>query len=482
MRIWIVLLLTAASLCSACREGPSSDTARAAPAKAPAVMGRGAAQAGAGPGPAAAAGAGQDAAAAELVMCREHGVPEAVCTKCNPSLIPVFKAKGDWCEEHGFPESFCPICHPDRGGKPAHDITGAADTGPADGTKVMFKSFETAERAGIRTVAAVEGQGGATLTVPARIVYDGSKTARVNARSDGVVHSVRADIGAKVRRGTPLAVIESAGVGADQSRLQAARSRAQVAEANLSRMQKLHVEGIVPEVDVLAARKEADEARADIDAARTSLGMIGGTKEGSSRYTLSSPIDGVVTSRNVTIGRMVDTEETLFEIVDTSTVWAELDIPEADVAGIASDQRVALTVDGLGDREFSGTLTYIAPEIDSHTRTAKGRVLLKNADGALRANMFARARLASGANRVSVLVPREAVQKARGAKVVFVRLSEQVYETRRITTGPALGDMVAVSGRIKAGDRVVTDGSFLLKTETLKESIGAGCCDVEPGK
>ena len=113
MRIWIVLLLTAASLCSACREGPSSDTARAAPAKAPAVMGRGAAQAGAGPGPAAAAGAGQDAAAAELVMCREHGVPEAVCTKCNPSLIPVFQAKGDWCEEHGFPESFCPICHPE---------------------------------------------------------------------------------------------------------------------------------------------------------------------------------------------------------------------------------------------------------------------------------------------------------------------------------------------------------------------------------
>ena len=469
MRIGIVLLSTAAILGSACRGQPSPDPARAeASAKAPAVMGRDAAQ----------TGADSEVAASDLVMCREHGVPEAVCTKCHPGLIPVFQAKRDWCEEHGFPESFCPICHPEREGKPSRDI--ASETAPADGTKVMFKSFETAQHAGIRTVPAVEGEGGAILTVPARIVYDGSKIARVNARADGVVHSVRSDIGAKVRRGTPLAVIESAGVGADQSRLQAARSRVQVAEANLSRIQNLHAEGIVPEVDVLEARKEADEARADVDAARTSLGMVGGTKEGSSRYTLSSPIEGVVTSRNVTIGRMVDTEETLFEIVDTSTVWAEVDIPEADVAGIDADQRVVITVDGLGDREFSGRLTYIAPEIDPHTRTARGRILLANADGALRANMFARARLASGAIRISVLVPREAVQKARGAKIVFVRLSEQVYDTRRITTGPAQGDMVAVSGRIKPGDRVVTDGSFLLKTETLKESIGAGCCEVTP--
>ncbi len=45
-------------------------------------------------------------------MCAEHGVPEALCTKCNPALAKVFKAKGDWCEEHGFPESFCPICKP----------------------------------------------------------------------------------------------------------------------------------------------------------------------------------------------------------------------------------------------------------------------------------------------------------------------------------------------------------------------------------
>ena len=116
------------------------------------------------------------------------------------------------------------------------------------------------------------------------------------------------------------------------------------------------------------------------------------------------------------------------------------------------------------------------------TDSAKGRISLANPDAALRANMFAHARIAVAGSRLSVLVPREAVQRARGAQIVFVRLTEQVYEARRVVPGPAEGGLVAVEGRISPGDRVVTDGSFLLKTETLKEGIGAGCCDVEKAR
>jgi cobalt-zinc-cadmium efflux system membrane fusion protein len=463
MRAWIAALSMTAVLCAACREVSAPRTPDADSTA---------------PSPSSTAGAASGAAA-EALMCAEHGVPEAFCTKCHPELIASFQAKGDWCEEHGFPESVCPICNP---GAPAAGSEAKAESGeaPADGTKVMFKTYDTARLAGLRTVAAVPGGGDAALTVTARIVYDASKVARVNARAPGVVLSVRADIGAKVKRGAPLAVIESAGVGADQSRLRAARSRAQVSEANLARVTKLHGQGIVPEVDVLEARKASDEAQADLEAARSALGMVGGTTEGSSHYTLSSPISGVVTSREVTIGRMVDTEDTLFEVVDVSTVWAEVDIPETDVAGISPHAAVTLHVEGLGDRTFSGALTYIAPEIDPRTRTARGRIPLANPEGALRVHMFGRARIARTGAQGAVLVPREAVQRAHDVRLVFVRLSEQVYEARRVTPGPADGDLVAVTGRVKPGDQVVTDGSFLLKTETLKGSIGAGCCpDVE---
>jgi cobalt-zinc-cadmium efflux system membrane fusion protein len=413
---------------------------------------------------------------AEDAFCSEHGVLEAVCTKCNPALIPVFKAKGDWCEEHQFPESFCPICHPQRGGRPAVDVKG--DGAPADGTRVTFKTKDTARLSGIRVVKAIGRASRSKVTVTARIVYDASKVAEVNARSPGVVRAIRADIGALVQAGSPLAIIESARVGADQARLETARSRVQLAERNHARVAELHQAGITAEKNVLVARQDLDAAKADLSAARSALGMVGST-DGGSRYTLDAPIAGVITQRNATIGRLVDTERVLFEIVDTSSMWAELDIAEGDVARVAIGQPVAVTVDGLSGREFAGTLSYVSPEIDAHTRTAKGRVALENPEGLLRGNMFARAQIEVSGSSSAVAVPPQAIQRAKDAQLVFVRVAEDAFEARRVQVGVADAELVEVSGRLAPGDEVATDGSFLLKTETLKGSIGAGCCEVE---
>ena len=419
-------------------------------------------------------------APAAAAMCEEHGVLEAVCTKCNPALIPVFKAKGDWCEEHGFPESFCPICHPERGGKPSADLKD--DGAPPDGLRVSFKTKDTARVAGIE-VASVEARGGeAQIAVTAQIAYDATKVAEVNARSSGVVRAIRADVGKPVRAGAPLVTIESADVGADQARLQATRSRLQVAEANFARLKPLHDDGITPAKDLLAARQEVDAAKAELSAAQSALGMVGGIADGASRYTLTAPIDGVVTERNATIGRLVDPNTVLFQIVDTGSMWAELDIPETELPRVAVGSAVTVTVEGFGAREFSGELSYLAPSIDPHTRTAKGRVALENPEGVLRGNMFARAQVAVRGDGKVLVVPRNAVQRAKTVQLVFVRLAEDVFEARRVQLGPGDEKFVAVSGRLNAGDEVATEGSFFLKTETLKGNIGAGCCEVEAKK
>jgi cobalt-zinc-cadmium efflux system membrane fusion protein len=125
---------------------------------------------------------------------------------------------------------------------------------------------------------------------------------------------------------------------------------------------------------------------------------------------------------------------------------------------------------------------FVSPSIDPQTRTARARALFPNRDGALRANMFAKARIVDHANGAAVLVPRSAVQEAKGVQLVFIQLAVDAYEARRVRTTPADNNMVAVAADIRPGDRIVTTGSFLLKTETLKESIGAGCCEVEAPK
>jgi cobalt-zinc-cadmium efflux system membrane fusion protein len=411
-------------------------------------------------------------------MCAEHGVLEAVCTQCNPALAAVFKAKGDWCDEHGFPESFCPICRPERGGRPARDV-GASTEAPADGTKVRFRTNDTARLAGLKLARAESLAASGEVSATARVVYDATRVAEVNPRVAGVVRAIRADLGARVRAGSPLAVIESASVGAERSNLSAARTRLEVAEANLARREALRAEGISAERDVLAARREREDARSEVQSSMAALGMVGAAKEGDGRYVLTSPLDGVVTQRNLTIGRFVTSELTAFEIVDPSVMWIELDVREADLPLVAVGQPVVVELDNLPSRELTAKLSYVAPAIDRRTRTAIARAPLENSDGSLRANAYGRGRIAVTAARNAIVVPRAAVQRARNVHLVFVRIEEDVFEARRVTMEASEGDPVRVVGRVAPGDEVVTDGSFLLKTETLKESIGAGCCEAE---
>lgn len=408
-------------------------------------------------------------------MCAEHGVLEAICTKCNPKLIAVFKAKGDYCEEHGYPMSVCPIHHPERGGKPAVDV--GADKAPPDGMKVRLKSQDTARLAGLKTVKAETRAGGARLGVLTSIAYDATKWAEVNARADGAVREVRVDVGTVVKKGATLAVIESATVGADQSRARAASSRVTVAQANLEREQSLLGQGIAAQKDVLAAQQELDSAKAEVAALRASLGVVG-KSTGASGYQVVAPIAGTVTKRNVTVGHMVGSaQDVMFEIVDITSMRAELEIPETELQRVRVGQSIVVTVDALPGETFSGTIDFIAPEVARETRTTKARATLANAQGSLRANMFGRAEIALGGTETSVIVPRMAVQRVAEIDLVFISVAPGEYEVRRVKTGVREGDSVELTEGVKPGEELVTEGSFFLKTETLKGSIGAGCCE-----
>jgi cobalt-zinc-cadmium efflux system membrane fusion protein len=399
----------------------------------------------------------------------EHGVLESVCPKCNPRLAVVFQAKGDWCEEHGFPESFCPICRPEQGGRPMTDVS--SDGAPADGTKIRFKTRSVAERAGIETVVAAPSDAQSGVGAVARITWDPTRQAQVNPRSPGVVRRIAVDLGTWVKAGELLAVVQSAEAGADRSRLVAAKTRKEVAERNLARQQGLFADGVVSRKAVDEAAQALAEAEADEGAAAASVGVVGGG-------ALSSPIDGMVVARHSTLGQFVGPEDVLFEIADPTMLWAEIDVPERDLPLVRAGQPVTVLVDGL-EQGLPSTLAWVAPSIDPRTRTAMARAPLANADGLLRANQLAEARIDVGEARAAVRVPRAALQTAGQIELMFVQLAVDEYETRRVRTSGSTLDEVVVLAGIKPGEKVVTTGAFLLKTETLKDSIGAGCCDVD---
>ncbi len=317
----------------------------------------------------------------EVDFCGEHGVPEAMCTKCNPDLIAGFKEKGDWCDEHGFPESVCPICNPVPGAPKV--VVVESDGAPADKTRLCLKSPEAATLAGVETAAAVPRAEGASFVAPVTIAFDATRRAVVNARAPGVVKALHVDIGARVEKGKKLAVVDSATLGAERAQLQGARARVRAAETNYKREKDLQTKGVSSAKEVLAMQQELELARAEVASLAASVGVVGKGAGGAGGYAVTAPLAGWIVEREATIGEMVDADETLFEVVDTSTMWAELSIPEDQLDQVAMGQTVIVTVDGLKGRQFEGTISYVSPKVDPRTRTVQVRAALDNPEGVL---------------------------------------------------------------------------------------------------
>ncbi len=405
--------------------------------------------------------------------CLEHALPESKCTRCSPNLAEQFKASGDWCEEHGFPESVCPICNPQK--PPA-----GAEQAAIEGRTVRFRSPAIEEAAGIQTARAERAEAAAFVECTARIAFDGNRLADIRAFVPGVVREVRVELGAAVAAGDPLFELASTRIGEIQGALQTARERMRTAEANLARLRELRRSDIASARQVEVAEQELAGAQAQARAAEATLRMAGAAESApSGRYVLSAPISGTIVRRPAVVGLLATEEVSLATIVDTSVMWAFCDVAEADAGRIALHQRLTIDIDRDAAEPFEGEITWIAAEVDPRTRTVTARAEVPNPHGRLRANQFARARIETERPRTAVSVPRAAVQRVADREVVFVRTAPGVYEPRVVRRSRG-GDPVQVKGRVREGDAVVTTGAVLLRTEIMPGSIGAGCCEVDP--
>jgi len=414
---------------------------------------------------------------ADAGLCAEHGVLDSVCAQCNPRLAAVFQSKGDWCAEHGQAESFCPICRPEAGGRPGVALT-PSDGAPADGTRVRFKTRAAAEQAGLEVVAAEGAEWTDGTEVVVRLNWDATRTAALTTTAAGVVVQVMAEEGDPVEQGQVLAVLKSPAAAAVRARLHAASRARDVAAAELDRQRRLLADGVTSEAAMLDADAALAAASAERSALSAELSMVGGGSRDGAR--LRAPMTGVVRARHVRVGQAVDPQgPPLFELVDPTRLWAEVDIPETALSEVSAGQRVQVRVDALPDDVFDGELATVSPGLDPHTRTARGRIPLDNSDGRLRAHLTGTATILGQTASQALVLPESAVQRAGDVNLVFVRETVDSYLARRVRVLARQGDRVRIAGGVEVGDMVVTTGSFLLKTETLKDSIGAGCCDVD---
>ncbi len=444
-----------------------------------------------------------------LGWCGGHDVPEALCYRCNPNLVAAFKAVGDWCAGHDRPESQCYICNPHLA--PGAEATAALPGQPDEETDldvprvqrrpsvsctkqnltVTFARPGIAAEAGLEFAAVRTTPLARTLECNAVLGYDGNRHARIAPQVSGIVASVEKDLGETVAPGDVLATIDSPAFGLAKATYLQADAEVNLWTRNHARETDLQSRGIATERDVLEAETRLAESRIARSRAEQELVGLGldaaaiarvrETGDTSARYPVTAAFAGVVVDRQAAVGEICDPSRPLFAVADVSRMWARLDVYESDVREIRAGQAAVLHVEGLRGEPVAGEVTWVSAQLDPRTRTLGARVEVDNADGLLRANMFARAVVTVRERRPTLVVPREAVQWEGCCNVVFVQRDDTTYKPRKVLLGLPAGAVYEVLGGLADGEVVVTQGSFLLKTEILKSNIGAGCCEVQPG-
>jgi cobalt-zinc-cadmium efflux system membrane fusion protein len=306
------------------------------------------------------------------------------------------------------------------------------------------------------------------------------KSVMVRATASGRVVRVLADVGQRVRSGQNLAEVESQDLTAAVARHRTAIARRRAALKSLQRAEALlEIRGISQaEVDLRGA--ESDVAAAEAEAAGRDLARLGIDPDAlahasspTSAFTITAPLPGIVLSRAVSPGLLVEKDALLFEIADLQTVWAMADVYEKDLGLIQERGEVEVRTDAYADTLFLGRIVLIEPALDEESRTAHVRVVLDNRQGKLRPGMFVTVAVPlRGASEIeATAVPDDAVQKIAGLPAVFVERGPGMYELCPVETGLEAHGMVEIRHGLKEGDTVVTRGAFILKSELLKSSI-----------
>jgi cobalt-zinc-cadmium efflux system membrane fusion protein len=259
------------------------------------------------------------------------------------------------------------------------------------------------------------------------------------------------------------------------------------------RTQSLTRSGAVPgraELEVMTALNQAQTSVMDAEQKLRNLGFdddqlaaILKNKDTRNLLDVVAPIDGFVVLRHAVRGEAVQATSQLFAVADTSRMWLWIDLYEQDIAKIAPGQAVSFTISGADPKgeglAFLGEVTWVGTEVNDKTRTTRVRAELTNPHGRLRANQFGEAEIQVGSEHKATVVPKAAVQRKDGTDLVFLPLDEPgSFRAQRVVTKPTdRADVVEVAWGLKPGQRVVTKGAFLLKTEIMRGAIGAGCCE-----
>jgi RND family efflux transporter MFP subunit len=361
----------------------------------------------------------------------------------------------------------CPICgmkltpiRKQAGLEPGHE-----DHVVADASHTIAVDPVTIQNMGIRTATVTRGPLRRAIRTVGVIDYNETTLGEVTTKFKGWIEKLYVNAtGQLVMRGDPLFEIYS---------------------PDLYNAQVEYLGAIGSPTD---ATSDADGIRSSArtklkfyDISEEQIAALEKTRQPQKTLRILAPQDGFAIEKNVVEGQMVEAGMKIYRLADLGLVWVQADVYEQDLVYIKLGQEATVTLSYLPEREFRGRVTYIYPNVDEKTRTARVRMEFHNPGYFLKPGMFATVRVVAELEPAVLLIPDMAVLRSGEKTTVFAALDGGKFDPRTITLGPqAENDEYQVLSGLSEGERIVTSGQFLLDSESqLREAIQKM---VEPGK
>jgi membrane fusion protein, heavy metal efflux system len=324
-----------------------------------------------------------------------------------------------------------------------------------------------------------------SIRVPAQIEPRPDGAADVVAPIDGrLVMTAAGSVGSPVSRGQELGRLQPrAAVPGDLPQLQRERAQAQaaldLAVRDRERATRLVAAGAAPQRRIEQAEAEENQARARLTAADAALAQYNAARTGSGAsaaaglFIVRSPIGGVIARRDATTGANVAAGAVLFRIVDSTNVRVVGQIPQADAGRARAARAAEVEIAGRPDRIRAGKPIAIGKVLEPESRTIPISFEFDNRPVGLAIGQAVSLHLLMARADPRPVVPASAIVDDAGRPIVFVQRGGETFERRAVTVGARSGDAVQILEGVKAGERVVATGAYLVRLASLSTQVPA---------
>ena len=355
---------------------------------------------------------------------------------------------------------------------------------PTTAESTVTVSSEVVQRAGIKIEPVGEQiatETSATASTTGIVQANAYRATPVVSLVGGIVRRVNAELGQTIARGQTVAVVFSDELAQAQSRYLAAVAELEEHHKHHARTMKLVEIGAASKEEFEQATSKLKAAESEVASLRQRLLLLGlssqrinslqSSSQINSEVSLPSPVTGTVIARSANPGEVIQADKEILRVADLSSVWVIGQVYEKDLGRIRVGSGASITSEAYPGRVFRGKISYVDPTLDPATRTAQVRIELANPGQVLKIGMYVNVAFATvgGSESTVPVVPTSAVQNVNNQQVVFVATNDPtVFAIRPVRLGPETNNRYPVLEGVSAGDRIVTEGSFLLRAEWLK--------------